>query len=69
MILSPVKEIDVYGVFVPPLLMWGTFALLAVKVGHMYLARKNFYRSDTEAQIFDASLFIILTSLLSLFVH
>jgi hypothetical protein len=69
MMLSPVKELDIYGVFVPPLLVWALLSLLIVRAGHGYLVHKKFYRSDVEQQIFDMALFVILTSLLSFYVH
>ena len=65
----PMKEMDIYGVFIPPLLMWGTIALVTVKLGHAYLSRREFYRSDVEAQVFDMALFIVLISLLSFLVR
>lgn len=65
MILSPVKEMDIYGVFVPSILVWGIVAFLAVKTLHNALTRRNFYHSDTEQQWFDFALFIIFTSLLT----
>jgi len=65
MILSPMKEMDIYGVFVPPLLAWGVFSLFAVKVIHVVLARKGFYQSDVEQQLFDVALFVLIASLLS----
>lgn len=65
MIFSPAKELDIYGVFVPPLLVWATVSLFAVKLSHALLARRGFYRSEVEQQIFDVALFMIFTSLLS----
>lgn len=67
--LNPIKELDIYGVFLPPLLVWAVVSLVAVKFIHGILVRKNFYRSDAEQQIFDVSLFVILTSLLSFLIH
>jgi hypothetical protein len=63
--MSPLKEIDIYGVFIPPLLAWGTVSLIAVKFIRTALEKRGFYRSDVERQVFDVALFVVLTSLLS----
>ena len=68
MTLPAVKEIDIYGVFVPALLVWAPLSFLIVKVAHKNLARRGFYRSDTEQQVFDIALFLISASLLSFLV-
>ena len=65
MILSPLKEMDIYGVFVPSVLVWGILSFIAVKIVHKALARHDFYRSDAEQQWFDFALFILFTSLLT----
>lgn len=65
MMPSPLKELDIYGVFVPPLLVWGLLAVCATMLLHHHLARGGFYRSNAEQQIFDLSVWIIITSLLS----
>ena len=44
--------------------MWGIVAIIAVKIVHKALAKRNFYRSDAEQQWFGFALFIIFTSLL-----
>ena len=69
MMLIPIKELDIYGVFVPPLLIWGTLSLFIVMPIHAFLARRGFYRSDVERQIFDLSLCIIITGLFSFLVR
>ncbi len=66
---SPIREIDIYGVFMPPLLLWATLSLLLLRVAHHALERRGFYHSDIQQQIFDASLFVIMTGLFSLFIH
>ena len=67
--MNSIREIDIYGVFMPPLLIWAMVSFLAVRVAHNVLARRKFYRNDIEQQIFDASLFVILTGLLSFSIH
>jgi uncharacterized membrane protein len=64
-VFQPIREIDVYGVFMPPLLLWGFVSLIAVKVIHRALSRRKFYRSNIEQQLFDTSLFIILLGVFS----
>ncbi|MGB9154447.1 MAG: DUF1656 domain-containing protein [Alphaproteobacteria bacterium] len=59
------KELDIYGVYVPPLVIWGMVSYVLVKIACVILTRKNFYRSDAEQQIFDVSLFVVLISLFS----
>ncbi len=66
--LAPLKELDIYGIFIPPLLLWATISLVLVKISHGILAHRGFYRSDLEQQIFDMALFVIFTCLLSFFI-
>jgi hypothetical protein len=62
---SPMKELDIYGVFMPPLLVWCLVSLLTVRVIHGVLIRKGFYHTDLQQQVLDTSLFVILAGLLS----
>jgi uncharacterized membrane protein len=59
------KEFDIYGVYVPPIVIWGIVSYILVKIIHVLLSKKNFYGSDAEQQVFDVSLFVIFISLLS----
>jgi hypothetical protein len=59
------KELNIYGVYVPSLVIWGIASYVIVKIIQGILAKKSFYRSDLEQQMFDVSLFVILISLFS----
>ncbi len=65
----PVREIDIYGIFLPPLLLWAAVAVLLVKAVHVLLDRRGFYRNDIEQKIFDTALFINIAGLLSFLIH
>ncbi len=65
MAFNPIKEIDIYGVFMPPLILWALLAVIAVKIAHRFLRAAKFYRSGLEQQVFDASLFVIFIGLFS----
>ena len=65
----PIREIDIYGVYLPPLLLWAAISVLAVKAVHIMLERRGFYRNDIEQKIFDAALFVNLAGLLSFLIH
>jgi len=66
---NPIREIDIYGVFLPPLLLWAAVSVLIVKVVHIVLERRGFYRNDIEQKIVDAALFVNCAGLLSFFIH
>ena len=59
------KELDIYGVYVPPLVVWGIISYVLVKAAHHVLSKKSFYRSEVEQQVFDISLFVILIGFFS----
>jgi hypothetical protein len=53
-------EIDLYGVFVPDLLVWGLVAYgLAVPLRRVF-GRVGFYRVVWHRALFDAALYVIL---------
>jgi hypothetical protein len=54
-----IGEIDVYGVFVPPLLVWTGLALPLTAVLRRLLRRIGFYRLVWHRPLFDFALLII----------
>jgi hypothetical protein len=54
-----IGEIDIYGVFVPILLVWGLIALLLTAVLRRVLARIGFYRLVWHRPLVDLSLLVI----------
>jgi hypothetical protein len=65
---SPIREIDIYGVFMPPLLLWAAASVLAVKVVHVVLERRGFYRNEIEQKLVDAAWFVNFAGLLSVLI-
>jgi hypothetical protein len=65
---SPIREIDIYGVFIPPLLLWAAASVLAVKLVHIVLERRGFYRNEIEQKLVDAALFVNFAGLLSVLI-
>ncbi len=55
-----IGEIDVYGVFVPTLLIWGVLALLLSVVLRAALASIGFYRLVWHRPLVDLSLFVVI---------
>jgi Protein of unknown function (DUF1656) len=55
-----IGEFDVYGVFVPALLVWGLLALALTAALRMTLARLGFYRLVWHRPLVDLSLLIII---------
>jgi hypothetical protein len=53
-------ELDLYGVFVPPLLLWALLALALSAGLRRGLARLGFYRLVWHRPLFDLALFVIL---------
>lgn len=53
-------EIDLYGVFVPPLLVWVVAALLLTAVLRRLLRWFGFYRLVWHRPLFDAALLVIM---------
>jgi len=61
-----IGEIDLYGVLLPPLLVWLGLALLASACLRWGLLRLGLYRFVWHRPLFDAALLVILTGLVSL---
>jgi hypothetical protein len=55
-----IGEIDIYGVFVPVLLVWGVIALLITAVLRKILVRVGFYRLVWHRPLVDLSLLVII---------
>ncbi|MCW6508151.1 DUF1656 domain-containing protein [Lichenifustis flavocetrariae] len=53
-------EIDLYGVFVPDLLVWMAAAFLLSALARRLLAFAGFYRFVWHRALFDAALYVIL---------
>ncbi|MDB5399530.1 MAG: hypothetical protein QOD93_2381 [Acetobacteraceae bacterium] len=60
-----IGEIDVYGVFVPILLMWGLIALALTAVLRRILAYIGFYRLVWHRPLVDLSLLIIVLAVVT----
>jgi hypothetical protein len=54
-----IGEVDVYGVFVPILLVWLLLALLLTAVLRLALARIGFYRLVWHRPLVDLSLLVL----------
>ena len=61
-----IGEINLFGVLLPPLLVWTAMALLVSALVRYLLARAGLYRFVWHRPLFDVSLLIILTGLISL---
>jgi hypothetical protein len=61
-----IGEIDLFGVLLPPLLVWVGVALLLSTLLRRGLAKVGFYRFVWHRPLFDISLLVILTGLVSL---
>jgi hypothetical protein len=55
-----IGEIDIYGVFVPILLVWATIALLLTATLRRGLVRLGFYRLVWHRPLVDLSLLVII---------
>ena len=55
-----IKEIDLGGVYITPLLAWAILALLINMLLGRLLARIGFYKFVWHRHLFDAAVFIIL---------
>jgi len=60
-----IKELDIYGIYVSSLVVWGVTSGVIVKIIHGILAKRKFYHSDAEQQVFDLSLFVIMIGFFS----
>jgi hypothetical protein len=55
-----IGELDLYGVFIPPLLAWGVIALPITMALRFILARVGFYRLVWHRPLVDLSLLVII---------
>jgi hypothetical protein len=60
-----IGEFDVYGVFVPVLLVWGLIALVLTAALRAALARSGFYRLVWHRPLVDLSLLVIILAAVS----
>ena len=55
-----IKEIDVFGVFLPPLLLYAGIAMLAWQPLRVALERAGFYRLVWHPALFNASAYVLI---------
>jgi hypothetical protein len=55
-----IGEIDIYGVFIPPLLAWGVIALPIAMALRAILGRIGFYRLVWHRPLVDLSLLVLI---------
>ncbi len=60
-----IGEINLFGIYVPPLLLLGLLSLAAARALSWLLARLGLYRHVAHPALFDAALFVILLALSS----
>jgi Protein of unknown function (DUF1656) len=60
-----IGEIDLYGVLLPPLLVWVAVALLVSAALRWVLSKAGAYRFIWHRPLFDLALLVILTGLVS----
>ena len=60
-----IGEIDLYGVLLPPLLVWLGVALVLATLARMLLTRIGFYRLVWHRPLFDLALLVILIGCVS----
>jgi hypothetical protein len=60
-----IGEIDLYGVLLPPLLVWLGVALALAAVLRLVLARTGFYRFVWHRPLFDFAVLVILVGCVS----
>ena len=60
-----IGEIDLYGVFVPALLVWAAVALAATALARRLLQAAGLYRLIWHRPLFDLALFVILLGAVS----
>lgn len=56
-----IGEIDLYGVLLPPLLVWLALGFLVTSALRFLLTRAGFYRFVWHRPLFDFSLLVIIT--------
>jgi Protein of unknown function (DUF1656) len=60
-----IGEFDIYGVFVPALLVWALVALSLTSVLRMVLVRVGFYRLVWHRPLVDLSLLVIVLTIVT----
>jgi hypothetical protein len=55
-------EIDLFGVFVPSLVLWSVLAYLLARIISRLIARAGLYRRIWHPALFDFSLFVCLVA-------
>ena len=60
-----IGEVNVYGLFLPPLLLLALAALVVTRLFKLVLARTAFYRVVWHPALFDFSLFILVLGALT----
>ena len=55
-----IHELDLYGVLLPPILVWALIAFAARAVLRRLLGRAGFYGLVSHPALFDMALFVIL---------
>ncbi len=60
-----IGEFDIYGVFVPTLLVWALVALALTSVLRMVLVRVRFYRLVWHRPLVDLSLLVIVLTIVT----
>jgi hypothetical protein len=64
-----IGEIDLYGVLLPPLLVWLGVALVLSALVRMLLVRIGFYRLVWHRPLFDLAMLVILIGCVSAFAN
>jgi hypothetical protein len=60
-----IGEVDLYGLYVPPLLLLTLAALVVSRLVNLVLAKTGFYRLVWHPALFDFSLFVIVLGALT----
>jgi hypothetical protein len=58
-------ELDLFGVIVPSLLLWGVLAYVLARIVSRVIARAGLYRHVWHAALFDFSLYVCLVASLA----
>ncbi len=61
------KEVDFFGVFLSPFLLWGTLAFVLLLLLRALLGRAGIYAHVWHRPLFDLSLYLIILALLVYF--
>jgi Protein of unknown function (DUF1656) len=62
-----IGEIDLYGVFIPPLLAWGVIALPIMAAARLAMVRIGFYRLVWHRPLVDLSLLVLIIAAIAAF--